>query len=270
MSIIRNLSLSDVVLNDLGGVTVFASSDYDLKYENRMDITNSKDLNASITVGDIVFLDNSGVQSSLQRSLNTQSAISPIQPPISTEEDGVAVAGTPHSILNFLNGNFTGSSPGVINVDFGANLEINTSGGEQVLTVVDASRSSKKLSAEKVNYIFYKGSISDQTFLVYNYFTTAETIEGIVVPKNATIVGVSVLWLGGGPGSSFQYDLYVDKNLHTSNIFVTSGNNEQTYTDNTLDIDISADQKLQIRARNVGNGDPQNSVTANIFIRRRM
>lgn len=60
MSIARNITGSNVPLDDLGGITVLAGQDYDLSLEPAEVVANSQDLIAAINADQIVLLDATG------------------------------------------------------------------------------------------------------------------------------------------------------------------------------------------------------------------
>lgn len=72
MTKIRNLTSLAIPLNDLGGITIPASSDFDLSVEHVSynEIQTSNDLLNAINAGDIVFLDSADNPLTLHESLN--------------------------------------------------------------------------------------------------------------------------------------------------------------------------------------------------------
>lgn len=267
MTIIRNLSVSDVPLSDLGGITVEASSDFDLNEESHNDIANSQDLNAAIAAGDVVFLDNAGNQLTQQESLDTQNNISSTQPAITVQENGTNISGTPHNVLNFTGSGVSvvDAGNGVANIDAFQGLAFTTIGGEQILTLVDASRSNKILSVEKMNYLMVENSVSNGTYLDVSYLTN--TNSGYIMPLDGTIVGIALHKISGSSSTTMRYDLYVDGSLHTQNLITSNGSSEQKKQDNTLNIDLNANEKFIIRATRTAGSSTQTDVNIVLYIR---
>ncbi len=267
MTVIRNLSAVDIALNDLSGITVEASSDYNLNEESHNDIANSQDLNAAIAAGDVVFLDNAGIPLSQQESLNTQDNISATQPAIIIQENGVNLVGTPHNVLNFSGTGIsvTDAGAGVATIDAFKGLSTTIIGGEQILTTVDSTRANKILSVEKINLLLVEDSVSDGTYLDISYLTN--TNGGYIIPLNATIVGLTLHKISGSSSTTMQYDLYVDGVLHTSNIVSSSGSSEEKKQDNALDIDLTANEKITIRGKRTAGSSTQTDVSIMLYIR---
>lgn len=270
MSIIRNLTAAPIELDDLGGITVPANGDFDLREEGTNDIANSIALSTAITAGDIVFLDgNTGLPLTQQESQTTQDNVSSTQPAITVQSNGVNVAGTPHNVLNFIGTGVSvveGATTGTVDIDAFAGLSFTTIAGEQILTLMDTTRGTKKLSVEKVNYLYTKSSVSNGTYLYVGYLTSS--IVGYVMPMNATIVGIALHVIDGN-NTTIQYDLYVNGALHTSNLINGVSSAEIKNVVNTLDIDINQSDKLAMRGLRTSGSSSHTEVSLTLYIRLR-
>ena len=105
MTVIRNLTTSDIELSDLGGITVEALSDYDLKEESPTDIANSIELQNAINAGSIVYLDANGNPLTTEESLNVYKTAS--RHAIFIKKSGISITNTPHEVLNFISSGTT-------------------------------------------------------------------------------------------------------------------------------------------------------------------
>jgi len=266
MSIIRNLTASAIELDDLGGITIPASGDYDLTEESQNDIANSLDLSSGIASGDIIFLDNAGNQLSQQESLNIQDNISATQPAITVQENGVNIAGTPHNVLNFTGNGISvvNTGDGVVDIDAFSGLGFTVIDGEQILTLIDTSRSNKILSVEKMNYMLVEDRVTAGTYLDIGYLTNSD--GGYVMPLNATIVGIS-LHVTDGNNTTIQYDLYVNGSLNTSNLISASTNGENKIQNNNLNIDLSSNDKIAMRGNRTSGSSTHRNVCVMLYVR---
>lgn len=254
MAIIRNLTASDIALDDLSGITVEANSDYDLKEESQNDIANSQDLNSAISSGDIVFLDAQGNALSQQESLNTQDSVSAALPAFKLQTNDSTIPEGPFSTINFReNADATGGTKA--DVDFLQNVDIfkTTIGGQEMLAFNDPNRSNKILSVEKVPFLFVQSTISAGTWLKISK-VTLNTTEGYIMPMNGTVVGLSS-HLGNSNGRTGTYDLHFDNDGGTPTLITYSGSGEKRIFDNTLDYDFSAGQTLQFRCDTMDGHD---------------
>lgn len=269
MAIIRNLTVSDIAIDDLSGITILAASDYDLSEKSSKDIANSVNLNTLISAGSIVFIDGSGTSLTLQESLDTQSNISSTQPAIIIQSNGVNVAGTPHNVFNFINSNASvvDGGNGVADISTFPGLDFNTIGGQEILTLVDASRSNKKLSVEKINFLFSKSGVSDGTTLAINGISDSSV--GYVIPFNATIVGITTHKIDGDDGI-MNYDLLVNDTLRISAISSTLDGGEEKIQSNNINVDVLANDKIAIVGESSDGNITHDGVSLVLYIRWRV
>jgi len=276
MTILRNLTVSDILLNDLGGIVIPASSDYDLNESSWNNIANSKDLANRMGIAlasgtsELVFVDTEGNELSQQQSLDMQKGISTSQPALLFHENGIPAAGGVHDTINFVgNAVRITSTDNRVSIGLLPGLEFNTIGGEQILTLPDATRGGVKLSVEKARYLFINDSVSDNTW--FWIMDTTNPPNAFVVPFNATLVAVSTTKETGESGSiTMNYDLYVDNVLHTTGLSSTSGSAAQSFYDDTLNISLSANQTLKMRGALSSGSGTQTGVAIALYLRWRV
>jgi len=254
MSIIRNLTSSAIELDDLGGITIPASSDYNLTEETKNDIANSQDLNAAIVTGDIVFLDSQGNQLLQQESLDALNSISSIFPSFLVNVNGSIVSGGPFSNINFKDNVNATSNVTSADVDFlpSNNISKTVINGQEMLTFNDPNRTNKVLSIEKVPFLFVQDTVSSSTYLKIAQQTT-NTSDGYLMPMDGTVVGLSS-HIRNPNNRTGTYDMHIDNDGGTPTLITYSGSGERKTFDNTLDYDINAGQKLQFRCSSISEG----------------
>jgi len=273
MATLRNLSGSDILLNDIEGIVIQASSDYDLNEETWNDVANSNDLVNNINSGSIIFIDKSGNPLTQQESLDIQSGISITQPAVIVLDSGSTAAGGVHDILNFVGSGtkITSSGNNIIDISLLPGLEFNTIGGEQFLTLTDPTRNNKKLSVEVGRYL-YNGTTINSTVWLYIIDIVTDPIA-YSVPFNATIVGISTENEFNASGTSdtvTEYDLHVDSTLRLGSFVTITGDQAQKYYNNTLDIDVNANQILKIQGRRTAGSAGHVGVSIVLFLRWRV
>jgi len=258
MSIIRNLTANDIPLDDLNGITIEANSDYDLIVHPANDIATSLDLAAAFQSGNLVFLDPAGNPLTPQESEELQKNISAVQPAIRVKKNNTDVATTPFNVINFkgTSANITPSATGTVDVDILPGVGFTTIDGQEILTMIDSSRSNKILSVEKVNYLFSKTTVSNGSYLYFGDITSSSA--GYVIPMNATLVGISY-HKRTGDNINMRYDLYVDGSSHFQGIIYGTGSSEEKISDNALDVDLIKNQKIAIRATQTSGGGGHNN-----------
>lgn len=267
MSIIRNLSASPVELKDLGGITVPANGDFDLREESQNDISNSLELQASITDGSIVFLDAAGNALTQQDSLSVQDSVSATQPAFAFTSDGNGVAGNPFSEINFKDNTTVVNATNGVDVDFMSNVGINTRDidGQDFIIFADVNRSNKILTVEKTTYMFQQNTVSAGTYLKVTKEVT-NTKNGYNMPMKATIVGLAS-HIRNPNGRTGSYALYVNTTNVSGTLLSYSGNNEQKTVINNLNYDVVVGDVIKFRCTNIsGGGMSKNQYDISVII----
>jgi len=132
-----------------------------------------------------------------------------------------------------------------INLSFGIDgLNLTTVGGQVHLTLVDTTRANKVLSVAVVNYLYAETNVGNNDNIRIGEVPSASV--GHIVPFDATIIGVEGLAVND-LGNAKAIDLFVNDVLNTSAIGTFAGASaESTFSDTTLNIDVSAGDKLQL------------------------
>lgn len=129
-------------------------------------------------------------------------------------------------------------------------LSITTIGGQQVLTLIDTTRANKILSVETTAVTWSENRIGNNDWVQIGNANDAAI--GYIVPLNATIVKVTAHTINDNNNSK-NIDLYVDGVLKTANIVsFTAVNGQNEFIDVTLNVDIVAGEKLQLRGASTG------------------
>jgi hypothetical protein len=121
----------------------------------------------------------------------------------------------------------------------------------------DTTKSSKTLTVATHNFWWSLSSVSeDDWFSIGNaQFATS----GHIIPYNATIVGATYHCHETGDGDTMQLNLYVNA-TQTATLFTTGSTKvEESGTNNTLNINVSAGDKLRIRG-----GESSESLSATV------
>lgn len=117
--------------------------------------------------------------------------------------------------------------------------------GQPVVTFVDTTRTNKILSVETVTFMWAENVVSNNDWLKIGQ--TNDAAIGHIMPHDCTIIKVTAKTTDN-KGNSKKLDLYVDGVLNTSSVISFSGTpGEDKFSDITLNIDISAEQKIQLR-----------------------
>jgi len=115
---------------------------------------------------------------------------------------------------------------------------------QQLLAFPDATRAGKVLSVETDAYHFSETTISPLEWIQVG--VAANALTGIVVPFNGTIVR-AVAHCADTAGNAKSIDLYVDA-VNTATIGTFPGvATEESFIDNTLNIDVAAGNKIRLR-----------------------
>ena len=138
--------------------------------------------------------------------------------------------------------------------------------GQPVPTFIDNTRANKVVSIETVTFMWAENIVSNNDWL--NIGGTSDAAIGHVMPHNSTIIKITAKTTDNN-GNSKDLDLYVDDVLDTSSIASFSGApGEDEFTDVTLNIDISAGEKIQLRGDAAGGSIDDTTVT--LFVKWRV
>ena len=125
-------------------------------------------------------------------------------------------------------------------------LALTTIGGQEVLTCTDSTRASKILSVETTAVTWSENVVGSNDWLDVGFANDADI--GYIIPLNATIVKMTG-HTADNRGNARDIDLYIDDVLSTSSIVVFTGSptGQEEDSDVTLNIDVTAGEKLQLR-----------------------
>lgn len=138
---------------------------------------------------------------------------------------------------------------GVLSISGLGGLSVTTIGGQEVLTLVDTTRSNKVLSVETSAITWAENNITNNDWVRIGNSTDASS--GYVVPLDATIVKV-VAHTSDDNGNSKDIDLYIDGSNNGAIVSFTAVSGENEFTDNTLNIDVDAGEKIRLRGDAAG------------------
>ncbi len=107
-------------------------------------------------------------------------------------------------------------------------------------------------SVESQTYQFSDNSIDDNDWI--DIGGASDALSGFIMPLDATIVSVTA-HTEDANGNDYNIDVYVDQVLDTAGIANLAGAAEESDSDPTLNIDVDAGQKINLRAdRQSGSG----------------
>jgi len=118
-----------------------------------------------------------------------------------------------------------------------------STGTQEVLTLVDATRTNKNLSVGDTSVNWAENRVKNNDWL--NIGRAADALSGYVVPLDATIVKITA-HTSDAKGNTKPILLYVNGVLNTT-VGTFSGAGEQQFEDVTADIDVAAGDKLRLR-----------------------
>jgi hypothetical protein len=130
-------------------------------------------------------------------------------------------------------------------------LAVTTIGGQNVLTLIDSTRSNKVLSVESTDLTWSENRLGNNEWLQIG--SAVDSTSGYIMPLDATIVMVTAQTADDNNNTK-AIDLYIDGVSTTAGIvdFNPAVNGENTYSDTTLNIDVAAGEKLQLRGASTG------------------
>lgn len=141
---------------------------------------------------------------------------------------------------------------GVLNIlNFPSGLAITDINGQQVLTLIDTTRANKVLSIESSTVTWSENRIGNNDWVQVG--NANDALSGYIVPMDATIVKASI-HTANNNGNTKGVDLYIDGVNDPGNpiLSVTGAAGEKEDSDITLNIDVTADQKIRIRGDAAG------------------
>ncbi len=133
-----------------------------------------------------------------------------------------------------------------------AGLTVTTIGGQEVLTLIDTTRTDKVLSVETTAVTWSENRIGNNDWVQIGGANDA--LIGYVVPLNATIVKVTAHTTSANTTAVKTIDLYVDDVLNSTiaTLPLDAGGLQTRYLSVVDNIDINANQKIQLRGGSTG------------------
>ena len=145
-------------------------------------------------------------------------------------------------------------------------LTLSTIGGQPIFTFSDATRGPKTLSVETVTFMWAENKVGNDDWIRIG--TSDHAVVGYVIPHPATIIKVTAMTEDNN-GNLKDIDLYIDDVLSTTGIVsFTGGAGEDAFTDVTLNIDIAAGEKIQLRGDTAGGSIEDTTIT--LFVKWRV
>jgi hypothetical protein len=143
-------------------------------------------------------------------------------------------------------------------------LAVTTIGGQEVLTLVDTTRSNKVLSVETTAITWSENRIGNNDWVQIGGAVDAES--GYIVPLDATIVKVTA-HTSDDNNNVKDIDLYIDGALNTAGFisFNPAVNGQNEYSSVTDNIDVAAGEK--IRLRGAATGGPVDDTVITIWLK---
>ncbi|RLD75108.1 MAG: hypothetical protein DRJ15_17460 [Bacteroidetes bacterium] len=123
-----------------------------------------------------------------------------------------------------------------------SDVNLTTIGSNDIPVFVDSTRSDKVLSSTMIPMVFSGNRLIDSSWMQID--EAKDATSGFVIPFNATIVGIATQFKNG---KGREIDLYIDGVLDTADVVTIPNITDAQATDMTLDIDITALEKIQLR-----------------------
>lgn len=123
-------------------------------------------------------------------------------------------------------------------------LSVTTINGQEILTLVDTTRSDKILSVGDTSVTWSENKIGNNDWIEIG--NSVDALSGYVVPLNATIVKITA-HTSDNKGITKPIQLYIDGVLDGTIGTFAGGAGEDTFRNVTLNIDVTQDQKLRLR-----------------------
>ncbi len=138
-------------------------------------------------------------------------------------------------------------------------LAVTTIGGQEVLTLIDTTRTNKVLSIETTAVTWSENRIGNNDWVQIG--SAVDALIGYIVPLNATIVKVTA-HTSNDNNNTKAIDLYVDDVLKSASIATfTALNSQNEYSSVVDNIDIAAGEKLQLRGASTGGNIEDTVIT---------
>jgi len=123
-------------------------------------------------------------------------------------------------------------------------ITVTTINGQEVLTLIDTTRSNKVLSVGDTSVTWSENKIGNNDWLQIG--GAVDALSGYIVPMNATIVKVTA-HTADDKNHTKPINLYIDGSLNSTIGTFTAVNGENEFRNVTLNIDVNQDQKLRLR-----------------------
>ncbi len=137
-----------------------------------------------------------------------------------------------------------------------AGVSLSTINGQEILTQIDGTRSNKVLSINETRHSFSNPTLSDLEWMSIG--SADHAALGQIIRENGTIIASDFTTVG--TTSTFSLDLYINGALNSSIHTGITGTNQKESID-TIDIDVSAGDIIQVRAaRTSGSTDMDDTV----------
>jgi len=130
-------------------------------------------------------------------------------------------------------------------------LAVTTINTQEVLTLIDTTRSNKVLSVETTAVTWSENRIGNNDWVQIG--NANDSNVGYIIPMNATIVKISAHTTDDNNNTK-DIDLYIDDVSSTTGIvsFSPATNGQNEYSNVALNIDVNANQKIQLRGASTG------------------
>jgi len=138
-------------------------------------------------------------------------------------------------------------------------LTVTTINGQEILTLVDITRTNKILSTDTTVITFSKNAIKKNTWMAIG--SASNAINGYLPMLNATIVGITGQ---ARNGNGKALDLYID-NVNTMQVAIFPTAIDSRFVVSDLNIDINQGQKISLRGSAVGGNT--NEASASLILR---
>ena len=127
-------------------------------------------------------------------------------------------------------------------------IRYNLIGGQPHLMIADHTRA-KVLSVETATYIYSEAAVGNNDWIEVGRASDADV--GFIMPFDGTIVGVQA-FCENDNGVAKGINLYINAALNSSlGSFPGTGTNV-SFSDNTIDVDVTAGDRIRLRGENAG------------------
>jgi len=156
-----------------------------------------------------------------------------------------------YNVSGTANETFTGQevANGVSTILGFGGLAVTTIGGQEVLTLIDTTRSNKVLSVCDTSVNWSENNVGNNDWL--NIGGAVDALSGYIVPLNATIVKVTA-HTADNNGNTKPIQLYIDGALDSTIGTFAGLAGEDSFEDVTVNIDVIQGAKLRLRGATGG------------------